>query len=456
MNAVKRFPKILIDGVFFQIAHTGIARVWTSLLREWAGNGFAAHLLVLDRGNTAPRLDGVRYLTIPSYDYHGSGLDAVRLQSLCDREQADLFVSTYYTAPLTTPSVFVAYDMIPEVTGHDLDGPMWREKHYGVQHASAHVAISHSTARDLAKFFPEIEVNSVTVAYPGVDAVFRPASGGEIEQFRAHLHLEKPYFLLVGSRVGFNGYKNAPLFFQALAMLPQRQRFAVVCAGGGATLEPILQPLVADAEIHALALSDDELRAAYSGATALVYPSRYEGFGLPVAEAMACGCPVITCRNSSLIEVAGEAALFVPETDTGAMAAALERVQDAEVRRTLIAAGKGQAMKFTWRDMAATLEDLMRRTAGAACGPLRIWPEFRRIQAIAQGRPEIEQQLQRTEYEFAQLRAVFQKDHYELCETKRLLAHMQASRFWKARSMLAQSKKTLLKLATNWLPRRAG
>lgn len=456
MNAATHSPYILIDGLFFQIARTGIARVWTSLLREWAGTGFADHLLVLDRGNTAPRLDGVRYLTIPLYDYHDSGRDAVHLQGFCDQEHADLFVSTYYTAPLTTPSVFVAYDMIPEATGHELNEPMWREKHYGVLHASAYVAISHSTARDLARFFPEIDLRSVTVAYPGVNAVFHPASGGEIEQFRRRYHVAKPYFLLVGSRVGFNGYKNALLFFQALTLLPQRERFAIVCAGGEATLEPILQPFAVDAEVHVLSLSDDELRAAYSGATALVYPSRYEGFGLPVLEAMACGCPVITCRHSSLVEVAGEAALFVPETDTDAMAAALQRVQMAEVRRDLIAKGRQQALKFTWGNMAATLADLLQRTAAEPRRPPRLWSEFRQMQAAAQGRAEVERKLFRTENELAELRTVFMKDHRELCEAKRMLAHIQASRFWKMRTALAKSKHSMLQLATRWLPRRAG
>ena len=83
------------------------------MLREWAADGFANHLLVLDRDNTAPRVDGVRYQSIPAYDYRYTAADALRLQELCDREQADVFVSTYYTTPVTTPSVFVAYDMIP-------------------------------------------------------------------------------------------------------------------------------------------------------------------------------------------------------------------------------------------------------------------------------------------------------------------------------------------------------
>ena len=382
MNANNDNPQILLDGVFFQYGSTGIARLWTALLHEWSADRFAQQLLVLDRGDTAPRIDGIRYRSIPAYDHRTTGDDAARLQALCDEERAAVFVSTYYTAPLTTPSVFVAYDMIPEVYAHELDSAMWREKHYGIQHASGHVAISHSTARDLTRFFPEVDARSVVVAHPGVATNFHPAATDEIEQFRERQGVNKPYFLLVGSRAGFNGYKNAMLFFRSFTQLPERDRFAIVCAGGESALEEVFQPFVNNAEVHLVHLSDDELRAAYSGAVALAYPSRYEGFGLPVLEALACGCPVITCRNSSLVEVAGDAVLFTPEDDVTAMVAALQQVQQDEMRQSLIAAGLRQARKFSWRNMATALTDVLRHTAAEGPRPLRIWREFRRLQAL--------------------------------------------------------------------------
>jgi glycosyltransferase involved in cell wall biosynthesis len=455
MSAGNDSRTIVIDGIFFQLGRTGIARVWTALLHEWSTEPFAKRLLVLDRGNTVPRFDGIRYRTIPLYDYRTSGDDARRLQMLCDEERAGLFVSTYYTTPLTTPSVFVAYDMIPEVYCHELDSPMWREKHYGVQHASAHVAISHSTARDLARFFPELDVGAIVVAYPGVGATFRPAAVVEIEQWRTQRGLAKPYFLLVGSRNGVNGYKNARLFFEAFAQLPQRRRYAVVCVGGDAVLEPAFQPFVGDAEVHLWDLSDDELRAAYSGAVALAYPSRYEGFGLPVLEAMACGSPVITCRNSSLVEVAGDAALFTPEDEVLAMSAALHRVQEEAERQSLIAAGLQQAARFTWRGMAATLADVFRQTEAAAPRPLRVWSEFRRLQAVAQEHDTLYWELLQTQKDLATVRDDYWKAYWELSEVKEILAHMRASKFWKVRSALVESKKAMLRLAGRWLPRPA-
>ena len=84
---------------------TGIARVWRSLLEEWAKTDFAKHILVLDRGgNSAPKIDGIKYRSIPLYDYGNTEADKQMLQEICNQEDADLFISTYYTTPLETVS----------------------------------------------------------------------------------------------------------------------------------------------------------------------------------------------------------------------------------------------------------------------------------------------------------------------------------------------------------------
>ena len=102
---------------------------------------------------------------IPAYNYGTADADRQILQQVCDEEGADLFISTYYTTPLSTPSVFMAYDMIPEVLQANLNEQMWREKHHGIRHASAYIAISENTAQDLVKFFPNIALGSVSVAH---------------------------------------------------------------------------------------------------------------------------------------------------------------------------------------------------------------------------------------------------------------------------------------------------
>ena len=348
-------PRIIIDGVFFQLYKTGIARLWQSLLEEWVDNGFAKHIILLDRAGTAPEIPGIHYRAVPPYDYAETDADRKILQHICDEEEADLFISTYYTTPLSTPSVFMAYDMIPEVMQWDLRHPMWKEKHYAIKYASAYIAISQNTAQDLVKFFPDISLESVTVALCGVKHSFCPASVEEINHFKTKYGITKPYFLVVGT----GGYKNTELFLQAFAQLQSKQGFEMVVTGGDPFLTQEWRAYTSGSVVHMVQLNDEELKAAYSGAIALVYPSKYEGFGLPVLEAMVCGCPVITCANASIPEVAGEAALYVKDDDINEMANALCDVQKPAIRRSLIAAGLEQAKKFSWSNMAQTVSSVL-------------------------------------------------------------------------------------------------
>jgi glycosyltransferase involved in cell wall biosynthesis len=344
----KADPVIVIDGVFFQYANSGIARVWETLLKEWVATGFAQHLVVIDRAGTAPKISGVTYRLTAFYDYSQHLTGREYNEQICQEEQASLFISTYYTTPLSCRSAFMAYDMIPEVQGWDLSTPIWQAKRQAIGHASAHIAISKNTAKDLTQLFPHINIPDVCVAYCGVDSHFQPVAPEQVAQFKMTWGITKPYVLIVGKRTQ---YKNILLFLLAFSQLPNWRESAIVCIGGG-TLEEEFQIFARKFSIHMLNLSDQELATAYSGAVALIYPSVYEGFGMPVAEAMACGCPVITCNNSSLAEVAGEAALYVGETDVEGMINALQQVQQPAVRQVLAQAGLKQAKRFSWSRMA--------------------------------------------------------------------------------------------------------
>jgi FkbM family methyltransferase len=353
--------KILVDGVFFQLYRTGIARLWQSVLQEWAKDEFSQSIVVLDRNNTCPKIPGIEYLSIPEFSYENVEADRALLQHICDQENADLFISTYYTTPISTPSVFMGYDMIPEVMGWDLAQPMWQSKHHAIAHASAHITISDNTAADLQTYFPTINPEQVNPILCGVAEHFGPASAIEVMQFRSRYNIHKPYFLLVGA--GF-GYKNVGLFIEGLSQLCSRNGFEVICTGSSAReISAEARKLMPDVIFHPLYLEDDELCAAYSGAVALVYPSKYEGFGLPVVEAMKSGCPVITCQNASLPEVGGDAVIYIDDSDVNGMCEALLKVQNPNVRHQLIADGQQQASKFTWLAMAAQMKSVLLNTA---------------------------------------------------------------------------------------------
>lgn len=378
--APPRQRKILIDGVMFQYLDSGIARLWRGLLTEWAADPeFAAQILLLDRNNTAPRIPGIASRAIKAHDYERTGADSLYLQTICDAEGADLFVSTYYTTPTTTPTIFYGYDMIPEVIGADLTEECWREKHRAIEHACRHVVISQSSARDLERLFPTIRPGSTLVAYCALASGFEVADETTIAAFRKNHGLSKPYLLTVGDRTGVAGYKNGVLIFKALAEMAEAGDFDLILVGGQQEIEPELKAIKIKSTVRHLRLSDGELKAAYSGAVALLYPSRYEGFGLPILEAMACGCPVITCANSSIPEVAGSAALYVGEDSPSELADAIRQIVDPKIRAAKIAAGLAQAGGFPASRMAATVKGIFANVT--LIPPAKIWLDFRETQA---------------------------------------------------------------------------
>ncbi len=399
---------VVVDGVFFQhFQETGIARVWRSYLHEWVKSGFAQRVVFLDRAGVGPRIPGLPTRSVPAWRSDLSAVDSLRLQRICDEEEAALFVSTYYTTPIGTPSLMLVYDLIPERLGLDMSDPVWEEKRLAVEHASSYACISENTRRDLLELESASKGKRADAVPLGVDDVFTPSSGAEIAAFRRKHALEWPYYLVVGERRGVDGYKNVELVFRAVRDWDRADEYEIVCVGGRAEIEPELRAVAPRARARRLSFGDEELRVAYAGAEALVFPSRYEGFGLPVIEAMACACPVITTPLSSLPEVAGDAALYVDPDDAASLRRAFDAVQDAETRAGMIAAGRIRAEARTWETAASTFGSLLataaqtdtpdqRRAREALWGTLRQeQAEGEQLRRAQRRRPEGEAKAQR-------------------------------------------------------------
>lgn len=375
--------KLLVDGVFFQVNNTGIARVWRSIL-ELLVVKEELEIFFLDRGN-APKIDGINYIPFPKNLFAHSAADSQMIENICELYDIDAFTSTYYTTPLTTPMVLMVHDMIPELFDFDLSQRAWMEKDIAISYAQRYLCNSYSTQDDLLVFYPEIPHIKTVVAHCGVDeSVLYKRDIDEIESFKDSYGLEKPYFLFVGSRVQHKGYKNSELFFDAVNLMKDSE-FDVFCVGGEKEIEEeILDSLPSGVQCKRVELTDDELALAYGGAIALVYPSLYEGFGMPVIEAMSCGCPVITTQHGSLSEAAGNAACLISGFSVDEMRLALERVQEMAYRESLIESGFEHVKHFRWTGMAEALyEQLLAVVKEAKQGSYdSFFYEWKRIRKI--------------------------------------------------------------------------
>ena len=243
--------------------------------------------------------------------------------------------------------------------------------------ASQVIVVSEQTRRDLLESFPSAAARlgeRLTVVPLGVDTgFFRPATADAVDTVRRRYAVDGPYLLSLG---GIEPRKNLPALIRAFASLPEDVRPTLVIAGPVAPWNPegwdlvrpsleALPPGVRDRVVLTGYVSEEEKVALLGGAEALVYPSLYEGFGLPVIEAMACGTPVLTSNVSALPDTAGEAALLVDPGSPEDIAAGIERLlTDAALGERLRAAGSARAAGFSWDETARLTADVLRRANG--------------------------------------------------------------------------------------------
>jgi glycosyltransferase involved in cell wall biosynthesis len=242
-----------------------------------------------------------------------------------------------------------------------------------LEQAAEIIVPSEATRTDLLRQY-SLEPARISVIHHGVDHDrFRPALPEEVERVRLRYRIDGPYLLFVG---GIEPRKNLPGLLRAYAQLPRSSATALVIAGASVAWNPEGMEALRDA-LDALPgayrakvvltgyVHDREKVALYTGADALVFPSRYEGFGFPVLEAMACGTPVVTSNVSSLPEVAGDAAVLVDPDDDRAIAGGIQRViADGRLRERLREAGLARAAAFTWEDSARRTAEVLHRAAG--------------------------------------------------------------------------------------------
>jgi glycosyltransferase involved in cell wall biosynthesis len=287
---------------------------------------------------------------------------------------------------LTSTDVFHAADVVVPalpvpivITVHDMTTWLFPQHHSRlnrwylrvalpmfVRRATRIITVSQSTKNDLIRLAGVIP-EKIQVIYLGVDHqrfAPRPIEAAR-QHVRSAVHLDSPYFLSVGT---LEPRKNlvALLYAFSKSKLADAGYKLVLTGMKGWHIDALYQALNLDANMARSVvltgyLSDDLLPDLFAASTAFVYPSKYEGFGLPVLEAMACGAPVITSNTSSLPEVAGDAALLVNPNDTDAIAQAMRSAAfDTSQTATLRKLAFKQASRFTWKDTAERTRDVYR------------------------------------------------------------------------------------------------
>lgn len=279
------------------------------------------------------------------------------------KQDFDVFVPTYYATYFLEhigqkPFVLTVYDMIHEM----LPQYFTRDKHTVankkllMEQATKIIAISESTKNDILKIYPHIPADKIEVVYLSFSIKHDAA---------VKLLLPEKYILFVGNR---SDYKNFAFFLKSVAPVLQSEKdLYLVCAGGNA-FNSKEQKMIADLSVSEKLIQknfeDNELASYYSGAKCFVFPSEYEGFGIPVLEAMACGCPVVLAQHSSFPEVAGEAGVYFElNNEIDLRSKIVNLLQNEPLRKDYINKGLAQAQKFSWQKTAQEALEILREAA---------------------------------------------------------------------------------------------
>ncbi|MBI4263025.1 MAG: glycosyltransferase family 4 protein [Acidobacteria bacterium] len=363
--------RIGIDGRAFASRAAGVRRYVVGLVRGLLAVDPTLHIVALGGVDSSALPSGVGHVAEPAHPPSNLGWTLMGLPRAAARASVDLIHAPAYTAPIWSgvPVVVtihdVSYERHPEWYPYRRDW-LRRAFYRRSARAAAHVVTDSTfSAAEIAAGYG-IASARIAVVPLGVDAGFAPADPDVPCELPAGV--AAPYLLHVGD---LHERRNLGVVVEAL--LTARRRFGAVPAAslvlagvdrgvGDGLCATAARAGAPDAVIRLGEVSEERLRTLYRCATALVYPSLYEGFGLPLVEAMASGTPVIASRAASIPEVVGAAGLLLDPTDTSAWTDAIVRIMNDELLRARMRAeGLVRAADFTWERTALLTLDVYHR-----------------------------------------------------------------------------------------------
>lgn len=309
--------------------------------------------------------------------------DQMRLPGLIKRIKPDVFVSLDISLPLRTSiskkikTVVAVHDLIPIILKREYRLPVDRKidfnlKIIAAKKASAILTISKHSKRDIEKYL-KISESKIKYIYESTDENFSKATNDEIFRLKKKYGKGKKYIMTVGDYYGPDPRKNYLFLLTCFSRFIKRKQngdlillFVGKCGGKNNEYSKIKEKAmelgIPNRIIFTDFVSDKDLAGLYSGSEAFVYPTKYEGFGLPILQAMSCGCPVVAADNSSIPEVSGNAAELFKTNNEESFLAALDKVSNGQKDYRQL--GYENVKRFSWKksteEFIKFLDDLVK------------------------------------------------------------------------------------------------